>query len=126
MDASAVIDLLLRSGAWEQVSRRFAPGSIHAPELLDLEVLQVLRRYRLNETLSLSRAREAVMDLAGLPIQRYSHEPFRERIWALHENLTAYDACYVALAEALEAPLVTCDRRLSRSAGHGAEIQVVS
>lgn len=125
IDASVVIDLLLRTGSWEAAGRRIARSTLHAPELLDLEVLQVLRRYRLHEGLVESRAATAVSDLAALRIRRHRHELYRSRIWALHENLSAYDAVYVALAEALRAPLLTRDARLTRSPGHRARIELI-
>jgi len=73
-----------------------------------------------------NRHRQALDDLLDLPLTRYPHEPLLERIWALRNNLTAYDAAYVALAEALDAPLVTCDGRMASAAGHHAAVEVVS
>jgi len=67
-----------------------------------------------------------VSDLADLPLVRYPHDPFLERVWELHLSLSAYDAVYVALAEALDAPLVTCDGRLGRSHGHKARVEVLA
>ena len=72
------------------------------------------------------RAREALQDLADFPLIRFSHEPFLERMWELRHSLSAYDAAYIALAEALNAPLVTCDARLARAHGHGARVEVLS
>ena len=71
------------------------------------------------------RGREAMADLADMPIRRYPHDVLLPRVWDLRHNLTAYDAAYVALAEALDAPLVTRDRRLARAAGHGADIELL-
>ena len=68
---------------------------------------------------------EALQDLAGLPISRYAHEPLLPRIWELHSNLTAYDAVYIALAEILEAPLLTCDAKLRSASGHRALVEVI-
>ena len=95
-----------------------------APELLDVEVVQVLRRYARSGELDERRGRQAIDDLAGLPIERYAHGPFLGRAWELRDNLTAYDAVYVALAEALGAPLVTRDERLAASSGHRARIEL--
>ena len=109
VDASAVLEVLLntRVGA-RLVDRLFAPGeSLHAPRLLDIEVAQVLRRYARTGELDSARGLEALEDLADLPLARYPHELLLSRIWALRDNVTAYDAAYVALAEALDAPLVT-------------------
>lgn len=99
--------------------------SLHAPHLIDLEVLQVLRRYVLHGDLAPGRAQEALDDLAALPLERYSHQPFGARVWELRHNLTAYDGAYVALAEALDAPLVTADGPLARSTGHRARVEVL-
>jgi len=126
-DASAVLELLLNTPTGARVGRRLSSPNetIHAPELLDIEVLQVLRRYARDGALGESRAEEALLDLTDLPIERYGHGAMRERVWQLRHSLTAYDGVYVALAEALGATLVTCDARLSRSHGHGATIELV-
>ena len=127
LDASALIDLLLRGPGVEAIEDRvFAQGeSLNAPHLIDLEVAQVLRRYRLAGELSDSRAQEAFEDLAALPLQRYPHDVLLPRVWELRHSVTAYDAAYLALAEALAAPLLTRDRRLAAARGHRARIEVV-
>ncbi len=91
---------------------------------MDLEVLHALRRQALLGTLSRKRSSEALTDLGNISFARYPHTPLVGRIWELRENLTAYDAAYVALAEALEAPLVTMDGRLSQAPGVRAAIEV--
>jgi predicted nucleic acid-binding protein len=118
VDASAVIEVLLNTPAADDIRRRlFRTGeTLHAPHLLDVEVLQVLRRYAGRAVLEPERGAEAVSDFISLPIERYGHELLVERIWDLRENLSAYDAAYVALAELLRAPLVTRDARLARAA----------
>ena len=98
--------------------------TLHAPHLLDLEVLQVLRRYAAAGEISAERAREALDDLAAFRLRRWAHEPLTLRIWDLRQNLTAYDAAYVALAEALGAPLLTRDRRLASAPGIRARVEV--
>jgi len=126
VDASVVLDLLLRTGAWETVAERVPKWTLHAPELLDVEVLQVLRRYRLHEGLARSRAAEAIADFSALRIQRHRHALYRGRIWELHQNLSADDAAYVALAEGFRATLITRDARLARTRGHNARIELLA
>ncbi len=104
----------------------FAAGeTLHAPHLIDVEVAQVIRRYAARGDISAARGGEALADLSDLPLQRYEHDFLIPRVWELRDNLTAYDAVYVALAEALEAPLVTGDLRLAAAAGHGARVDVI-
>lgn len=128
LDASAAIEWLLQTATGARVEARIFSRAVtvHAPHLLDVEIAQVLRRYVATGILTASRGRQALEDLIDLPLTRYPHEPLLERIWALRNNLTAYDAAYVALAEALDAPLVTCDGRLASAAGHYAAVEVVS
>lgn len=95
------------------------------PHLLDLEVLQVLRRFQRGGTLTDNRADEALADLADLPLIRFAHLPLVFEIWRLRDNLTAYDAAYVALAEVLDATLVTRGQRLANAPGIGARVDVV-
>ena len=128
VDASALIEALLRTPLGERCTERLLrPGNpLFAPHLLDVEVVQVLRRYAEKGDLRDGRAREALQDLADFPLIRFSHEPFLERMWELRHSLSAYDAAYIALAEALNAPLVTCDARLARAHGHSARVEVLS
>ena len=127
VDASAIIEVLLRTPAAAAVDARlFEPGeTLHAPHLLDVEVAQVVRRYVANGDVDADRGREALDDLAALRLRRYPHDLLLPRIWALRHNLTAYDAAYVALAEALDAPLLTRDRRLAATAGVSARIELI-
>jgi predicted nucleic acid-binding protein len=127
VDASVVLEILLnRAGAPWIAERLFSPGeSLHTPHLLDVEVVQVLRRYYRSRELSPERGCEALRDLLDLPLTRYAHDLFLNRIWELRHNLTAYDAAYVALAEALDAPLLTCDRKLAAASGHDAGVELV-
>lgn len=127
VDASAVIEVLLNTPAGVRVAGRlFADGeTLHAPHLLDLEVAQVLRRYALSAELDAARSAQALEDLAALPLSRYPHDVLLPRIWELRHNVTAYDAAYVALAEALAAPLVTRDAALAASRGHAARIELL-
>lgn len=127
VDASAVLEVLLNTPAAARVAARlFVPGeTLHAPHLLDLEVAQVLRRYALAGELDSRRGREALDDLADLPLTRYPHGLFLSRIWELRRNVTAYDAVYVALAEALAAPLVTRDAALASVRAHRARVELL-
>lgn len=127
VDASAMLEVLLRTEAAGSVETwLFGGETLHAPHVLDVEVAQVLRRYERAGELSAGRGREALDDLCGFRIERYSHDLFLARIWALRANATAYDACYLALAEALDATLLTRDARLARVPGHGAHVEVVA
>jgi predicted nucleic acid-binding protein len=128
LDASALLELLLATPRGEAVARRISrtDESLHAPHLLDLEVAQVLRRYEAKGLVTRRRAEEALSDFADLDIARYPHEDFLGRIWALRKSVTAYDAAYLALAEALGAPLLTTDEKLARSPGHKARVEVVA
>jgi predicted nucleic acid-binding protein len=127
VDASAVLETLLRTPSAEAVERRlFDPSeTLHAPYLLDVEVAQLLRRYAANGEIDGERGRMALADLADFPLNRYPHEFLLPRIWDLRQNLTAHDAVYVALAEALDAPLLIRDRRLATAPGHRARVEVV-
>jgi predicted nucleic acid-binding protein len=127
VDASAVIEVLLRTpGALAVAREMFAEGeSLHAPHLLDVEVAQVIRKYAARGEIEGARGRAALGDLSDLRMQRYPHDFLLRRVWELRENLTAYDAIYVALAEALDAVLLTRDRRLAGATGVNARVRLV-
>jgi len=126
VDASALLEVLLRTEAAPRVEERIFSGStLHAPHLLDLEIAQVLRRYERSGELSARRGREALEDFEAFAIERYPHQLFLQRVWSLRANVTACDACYLALAEALGAPLLTSDRRLAGVPGHDARVEVI-
>ena len=126
LDASAAVEVLLQTAAGAPMTERLLDPaeSLHAPHLLDIEVAQILRRFVRQGELAPDRARQALDDLASLPLERYSHEILMSRVWTLRENLTAYYAAYVALAEVLEATLLTRDGRIARAPGHAARIEV--
>ncbi len=98
-----------------------ANETLHAPHLIDLEVAQVLRRYVRSATISADRGAEALTDLVDFPLTRYPHHVLLTRIWQMRHGLTAYDAAYLALAEALNAPLITRDRALAKT---GSQVRV--
>ena len=107
-------------------ARLFRDGDdLHAPHLLDVEVVQALRRLVRAGDVPPDRAEEALDDLAGIDILRHSHIDFIDRAWDLRDNITAYDAMDVALAEAMDAPLVTCDGPLGAAPGHAARIDMI-
>jgi predicted nucleic acid-binding protein len=91
---------------------------------MDLEVLQVLRRYSRTTVLSPLRARQAIEDYTDMPVNRYPHSILLPRIWELRHNFTAYDAAYIALAETLDSPLMTRDRAFATRHGHRARVTV--
>ena len=116
-DASAVVEALSGAGASGDWARELLRHPIAAPHLLDLEVSSALRRATRRGDLSPELARTAILGLASLPgLRRYAHGRLLPRIWELRDNISTYDASYVALAEALGIPLVTADRRLARAA----------
>ena len=127
VDASVLVDLLRGSDDRDAIEHRLLAGSesLHAPHLVDLEILQALRRFVLFGEMSRDRAEEVLVDLYDLRLDRYPHTELVSRIWELRDSLTAYDAAYVALAEALDAPLVTRDTRLARTCGHRARIELI-
>lgn len=127
LDASAAIEWLLQSPAGIKIEKRLfsSSESLHAPHLLDVEVAQVLRRYVREKIIDAQRGQEALEDLADLPLSRYPHDFLIPRVWELRTTLTAYDAVYVALAELLDAPLLTCDGKIASASGHSANIEVV-
>ena len=128
LDASAAIEWLLGRDLGEQVAQRLlAPDqSVHVPHLWSVEVAQVLRRFVRSGTLTPDRARQAVGDAKDLPAARYPHEPLLDRAWQLRDNMTIYDGVYLALAEALDAPLVTTDERMQSSPGHDANVDLIT
>jgi predicted nucleic acid-binding protein len=126
LDASTVLEILLQTEAGAPVAERLLTSdpSLHAPHLLDVEVAQVLRRFVAQGEVPEARARQALAALADFPLERYSHTILVPRIWALRQNLSAYDAAYVALAEVLGATLLTRDARISRAPDLAARIEV--
>ena len=127
VDASSITEFLLQTPLGLRVEARLFRDAdqLHAPHLLDVEVVQALRRLVRAGDVPPARADEALDDLAALAIRRHSHFDLLGRAWELRDNLTAYDAMYVALAEATDSVLVTCDGQLGATPGHTAQIEVV-
>lgn len=127
VDAGVLVAALADEGAHGELARTRLRGQrLAAPELIDLEVLSVLRGLARSGQVTSRRAGHAVADLVALPLVRAAHRGLAQRSWELRENLTPYDAAYVALAEALDVPLVTSDRRLSQSTGPLCSIEVLA
>jgi predicted nucleic acid-binding protein len=128
LDASAAIELVLGTDRSDRIAARaLGPAErLHAPHLIDVELAQVLRRLTLARDVTPDRAAQAMADFRSLVIERHAHDVLMPRIWELRSAMSAYDAAYVALAEALGAPLLTCDEKLSRSHGHSAVVELVA
>ena len=127
LDASALMELLLATDHGLSIAARIADPalSLHVPHLADIEVTQALRRYVREGELDAASAAAALDDLRSLDLERHGHEPLLDRVWALRDYLTAYDAVYVALAEALDATLLTCDGKLARSPVASRRVELV-
>ncbi|MBA3426254.1 MAG: type II toxin-antitoxin system VapC family toxin [Rubrobacteraceae bacterium] len=127
LDASAAVAVLLNLGPYAPRIRERMESEgddLHAPQLFEVEVINVLRRYALIREFSRRRSAELLEDLTTMRITRYPHTALLSRMWELRHNLTAYDAAYVALAETLEAPLVTTDARLAQAPGIRASVEL--
>ena len=127
VDASAVLEFLLQTPLGVRVEDRLfrRDDEFHVPLLLDVEVVQGLRRLVRTGEVSASRATEAITDLNELDLHRHAHLDLLGRAWKLRDNLSAYDAMYVALAEAIDASIVTCDAALSKAPGRRATIELI-
>jgi len=127
LDASALLELILDTPIGQVVAGRIADPAegLHVPHLADIEVVQAVRRYVREGEIDAHAGETALDDLRALDLQRHAHEPLLERVWELRQNLTAYDAVYVALAETLDGILLTCDRRLSQAPGMSRRVMLV-
>ncbi len=119
IDASAIFEVLINSPSGRRIAHRIADPklSLHAPHLLDIEVTQVLRGYVLKRLIAEDRARQILEDFSQLDIHRYEHRHLLRQVWRFRHRVTAYDAAYVVLAEVLDAPVLTMDRRLAKAPG---------
>ena len=127
VDASALLEFLLQTPLGTRVEARLFRDrdEFHSPHLADVEVTQGLRRLVRAGEVSADRAAETIADLGDFDLHRHPHLDLLARAWNLRQNITAYDAMYVALAEALDAPIVTCDAPLAKAPGHRAHIEVI-
>lgn len=127
VDASALLEVLLQTSLGARVEARLFrdDDELHAPHLVDAEVVQGLQRLVRAGEVSSGRAGEAIADLVDLDIHRHAHLDLLGRAWTLRDNIPVYDAMYLALAEAIEAPMVTCDSPLGKAPGHHARIEVI-
>lgn len=124
LDASAMVEALVGMTPSDELLG-LLEGDIHAPHLLDVEVASVLRGLELARVIAPERTQQALDDYWSFTIARHEFEPLGGRVWELRHQFTAYDASYMALAEILECPLVTCDRKV-RTTGHRADVRLMS
>jgi predicted nucleic acid-binding protein len=126
LDASAVVEVLLHSSMRAVLNQRLhGTRLVHAPHVLDLEITSALRRHCALGWLTQDRGRQALEDFRNMRVLRHRHTPYLARIWQFRENFTAYDACYLALAEALDATLLTRDRALASARLQRGNIEVI-
>jgi predicted nucleic acid-binding protein len=127
VDASAILEMLLQTHLASRLMDRMLgrPVRLHAPHLLDIEVTHALRRLVQRNDITAQRAEQGLTDLSQLFIERHGHQSLTARIWQLRDSVTAYDGAYIALAEALDATLLTCDAKLAHAHGHRARIDLV-
>jgi predicted nucleic acid-binding protein len=126
LDASAAFEFLLQTHTGEFISAQLSRVTeVHAPHLLDIEVASSLRRGVAFGTVSGERAHQALEDLRVMRVKRYSPVPLVARIWDFRHNFSAYDACYLALAEALDATLLTCDKAMASARLRHGQVELV-
>ena len=127
VDASAMLEFLLQTDLGTRVEARLFRDrdELHAPHLVDVEVLQALRRLVRMGEVSPGRAEEVIADLSDLDLHRHAHLDLLARAWKLRDNVSAYDAVYIALAEAMEAALVTCDGPLAKAPSNRVRIELI-
>ena len=128
VDASALLEFLLQTSLGARIEERLfrTDDELHVPHLADVEIVQGLRRLVRTGELSADRAGEAIADLIDLDLHRHAHVDLLGRAWKLRDNVSAYDAMYVALAEAIDAPLITCDIPLAKARGRRALIELIT
>jgi predicted nucleic acid-binding protein len=125
IDASALVDLVVQSERAPAVAQAVGSTDMVAPDVVNPEVLSILRRLERTGELAAREAVQAVEDLMDAPLRRFSTLPLLAEAWSLRANVSAADACYVVLARILRCPLVTADRKLSRAPGLGVPLITV-
>lgn len=126
LDASAAVELVLATPPGATVARRLRGEALHAPAHFDVEVIGAIRRAVMRQLISDHEGLVAVASFQGLPLRRWPTMPFVQRAYQLRSTHTVADAVYVALAEGLGAPLITCDGSLAQSHGHHARIEHIA
>jgi predicted nucleic acid-binding protein len=124
IDVSAMVEVLTGTKPDVGLRKRVMLGQLAAPELFDIEAAHVLRKLERRGVLSERDATDALTDIGNAPIARAPHVPLMQRAWELRHCISAYDAAYIALAEHLGVPLVTCDAKLAGSNGHDAKVEL--
>ncbi len=126
LDASAAVELVFATQPGAAVALRLRGETVHAPGHFDVEVIGAIRRAVVRQLISDHEGLVAVADFQSLPLRRWPTKPFIQRAYQLRSTHTVADGVYVALAEGLAAPLITCDGRLAQSHGHGAEVELIA
>lgn len=126
VDTSVLLEVLLRTPLGERHADRILGDERHAPHLLDVEFASALRRSARTGAITPAEAEDTLDIFLKLAVERHAHTALLPRVWSLRDCVSAYDASYVALAEMLDLPLLTCDAKLARSHGHHARIELLS
>ncbi len=126
LDASAAVELVLSTPPGAAVAARLRGETVHAPAHFDVEVIGAIRRAVLRQLITDHEGLVAVADFQSLPLRRWPTKPFIQRAYQLRSTHTVADGVYVALAEGLAAPLITCDGRLAQSHGHSAAVELIA
>jgi predicted nucleic acid-binding protein len=124
VDNSALIEFLVNPKPNIKLAQRMTTGTIAAPELIDAEALKVVQGLNRSGKLTNGQATAIMRNIQDLPIVRFAHRHLLERAWAIRHSVSAFDSLYVAPAEQLDVPLLTCDEKSTGSNSHGARFEV--